>query len=187
MAGGGAEGTLTRVDLRTGRVHPAIKVGAHPRGVAVDRHNRHVLVALNGDSAVAYVTVATGKVRRIATDALPYRVALSPDGRRGFVTHNGFRSRAVTPLDLDRRRARKPVELGLRPDRRRLHALRPPRRSSRSWARTRWRWSTAAPGAAAGRSRTSGAPRSVALAGRHAIVADGITGDLHRIRIGANA
>ncbi|MDX6665706.1 MAG: hypothetical protein QOG68_1912 [Solirubrobacteraceae bacterium] len=116
VTGSGSHGTLTRVDRRSGHVHPAIAIGRHPRGLAITPDGAHALVALNGDSAVAVVALATGRItRRVATAPFPYLLAVSPNGLRGFVTHNGYRSRAGTLLNLHTWRAHEGVRTGLDP------------------------------------------------------------------------
>lgn len=182
VAGGGTKGTLTRVDLETGRVHEPIALGRHPRGIAVDRHNRHALVALNGDAAVALVTLATGHVRRIPTHAFPAGVALSPDGRHALVTHSGFGDHRVTPIDVEHARAGRAVRIGREPagvayaasGRRAVVALHGGHALAVVDGRTGHRRRTV---------RHLGSPRAVAISGRHAIVADGTTGELRRVRI----
>lgn len=113
VSGGGAKGTLTRVDPASGRVHSPIAIGAHPRGLAVLPGGRHALVALNGAAQIAVVDLKLRRVeRRIPTSAFPNRVALSPHGGRALVTHNGFGASTVTLLELTGKKRRRRVRVG---------------------------------------------------------------------------
>jgi DNA-binding beta-propeller fold protein YncE len=186
VAGGAAEGTLTRVDLKTGRVHPPIAVGSHPRGLALHPDGKHAVVALNGEAAVAVVTLATGKVRRMRTRPFPHRVAVAPDGRHALVTHNGFGDRVITPIDLVRHRARPPARVGKDPV-----AVAYTRSGRRAIVALADAGAVTVVDGRTGRRRRTlkhlGAPQAVAVAGRRAIIADGRTGQLRRLRLGANA
>jgi DNA-binding beta-propeller fold protein YncE len=186
VAGGGSAGTLTGVDLKTGHAHAPIAIGNHPRGLALLPDGKHALVALNGQSSVALVTLATGHVRHIATRAFPQGVAVSPDGKHAIVTHSGFGDHAITPIDLVRHRAHRPVNVGKEPiggaytrsGRNALVAVTGGHAVVVVNGRTGHRRRTI---------RRLDTPRAVAVAGRHAIVADGRTGQLKKIRLGAHA
>jgi DNA-binding beta-propeller fold protein YncE len=116
VSGGGAEGTLTRVLPASGRVLRAFTVGRHPRGLAILPDGRHALVALNGEAAVALVSLAERRVvRRIATAPFPSELALSPDGKLALVTHSGFGERELTLIDVRGRRASRRIAVGLDP------------------------------------------------------------------------
>jgi DNA-binding beta-propeller fold protein YncE len=184
VTGGGRDGTLTRVDPGTGRVHAPIAIGHHPRGLAVHPDGKRALVALNGDSALAFVSLTRRSVRRIPTRGFPYLVAISPGGTRALVTHNGFGDRAVTPVDLVTRKAGRPASVGADPagvaftasGRSALVAAPGSRAVMLVDGRTARRRKTVA---------QPGRPRSLAVAGSRVIVADGATGQLTAIRLGA--
>jgi YVTN family beta-propeller protein len=183
VVGGGREGTLTRVDPGSGRVHDAIALGAHPRGLALHPDGRHALVALTGEAAVAVVSLRSGRVtRRIATAPFPAQLAISPDDKRAFVTHSGFGETRVTPLDLVRWRARTPVATGLDPAGVAFAASGALVVVANSGAGT-----VTVLDARTGRRRRGvrlgGAPRFVAVVGRRGIVVDGRTGQLTAIRL----
>lgn len=182
VAGGGPEGTLTPVDLRSGTAGTPVALGAHPRAVALAPDDEHAYVTLNGAAEVCVVAL-TGRprvVQRFTTPPFPSRIAIAPDGRTALVTHDGAAERRVTPIDLRRRTVRPPVDAGLDPcgiayDRRgRVAAV-------------------AASGAGAvvlldGRTgrrrrtvRVPGRPRSVAYAGGAFVAADWETGALTRV------
>lgn len=185
VVGGGAEGALTRFDTRHWNSDEPIALGRHPRGLALVRGGSRALVALNGDAALADVALARREVaRRIPTPPYPYLLAVSPDGTRALASHNGFRSAAVSPIDLARGRARPPVAVGADPAGVAFSesgavavvastaAAAVTVLDARTWRARRV-------------VRRAGAPRSVAVAGRRVIVADGANGRLSAIRLGA--
>jgi len=108
-----ARGTVTRVDLVTGRVAAAVTVGLHPTGLAWDE-SRSRLYVVNGNSDdVSVVDTRTNAVvetiradpfkqRRIGV--APTAAALAPDGRRLYVTLGG--ANAVAIYDVARSPAR---------------------------------------------------------------------------------
>lgn len=185
VVGGGADGALTRFDTRSWSTREPVALGRHPRGLALLPDGDRALVALNGDAAVAVVALPRNSVaRRVPTPPYPYLLAVSPDGTRALLSHNGFGSAAVSPIDLSRGRVRPPVAVGADP-------------AGVAFSESGAVALVAATAAGAvtvldGRSwrprrvvRRTGAPRSVAVAGRRAIVADGATGRLSAIRLGA--
>jgi YVTN family beta-propeller protein len=101
-------GTVTRVDVASGRVVTSVTVGLHPTGLAWNER-RGLLYVTNGNSddvsvvdtrtnaVVATIGVDPFKDRRIGI--APTAVALSPDGRRLYVTLGG--ANAVSVFDLD--------------------------------------------------------------------------------------
>jgi YVTN family beta-propeller protein len=101
-------GTVTRVDVAKGQVVASVTVGLHPTGLAWNER-RGLLYVVNGNSddvsvvdtranvVVATIGVDPFKERRIGV--APTAVALSPDGRRLYVTLGG--ANAVSIFDLD--------------------------------------------------------------------------------------
>ncbi|MFL5619302.1 MAG: bifunctional YncE family protein/alkaline phosphatase family protein [Gemmatimonadaceae bacterium] len=101
-------GTVTRVDVATGRVVASVTVGLHPTGLAWNQ-SRGLLYVVNGNSddvsvvdtrtnaVVATIGVDPFKERRIGV--APTAVAISSDGRRLYVTLGG--ANAVSVFDLD--------------------------------------------------------------------------------------
>jgi YVTN family beta-propeller protein len=91
-----ADGTVSALDLRRGRRAPAsrgrdstrlIAVGRAPEGIAVTPDGRQLWVGSNRDSTVLVVDAA----RAVAVDTLrgfglPYRIAITPDGRLAVIT-----------------------------------------------------------------------------------------------------
>lgn len=183
VSGGGADGTLSRVDTDSGRVHPPIPLGPHPRGLAVLGSGKRALVALNGAGELALVSLASARVRRIATAPFPNQLAVSPDGKRAFATHNGFGADAVTAINLDRAHAGRPIQVGRDP-------------AGVAFSRSGASALVAATGAGTvtlldGRSgrlrrvfKPGESPRSVAVAGRKGVVADARSGRLTAFPLG---
>lgn len=116
VVGGGNEGWLRRLDPATGAplARAPLAIGAHPRSVAFAGRAR-VVVACNTAAAVEVVDLARGAVRTIATGPYPAHVAVAPGGRRAWVSHDGYRARQVTPLDLGALRAGRPWRTGTDP------------------------------------------------------------------------
>lgn len=187
VTGRGSRGTLTAVDVQAGDVHKALVVGEHPRGLAVSRQGDVALVALNGAAAVALVDLRRRRViRRIPTAPFPAQLALSPDGRRALVTHNGFGARAVTLIDVTRHRVLGRIRVGTDP------AGVAFSRSGATAIVTSASTGTVTllDGRTGRRRRTvtaGGSPRAVVVCGSRAVVADGRTGDLHAVRLGVGA
>ena len=184
VTGGGGEGTLTRVGVEAGRITGTIKVGKHPRGLAVMARGGQALVALNGEAAVALVAPATRRIeRKISTKAYPREVAVSPDGSRALVTHSGFGERAVTAIDLGGRHAGRSISVGADPT-----AVAFSRTGSLALATARGTGTAAVLNGQTGRRlrtvKLGGSPGAVAFAGKTAIVADADSGRLRSIRLG---
>lgn len=184
VSGGGAEGTLTRVDPGTGRVHAPIPLGAHPRGLALLPGGKHALVALNGAAQLVLVSLTARRVvRRIRTAPFPSRVAVAAKPNRALVTHNGFGARSATLVELGGKRSRRRVAVGRDPSDVAFSA------SGRTAVVTA-RGSgvvTLLDGRTGRRLRTirgGGAPRSAVVANGRGIVADGRSGRLASIRLG---
>lgn len=96
--------SLSVIDTATETVAATVSVGALPLGVAVSPDSAAVYVTAFGDDALTVVDPATDTVVRSISLSTPedpqdnpVRVALSPDGRTGYVTLNGG---AVAVVDL---------------------------------------------------------------------------------------
>jgi YVTN family beta-propeller protein len=77
-------GTVSVLDEHTGAVVHTVRVGLHPRALAVDERSGHVLVANDVDRSVSMVDAASGRVVRTVPLGLPPR-AIAVDPRRGRV------------------------------------------------------------------------------------------------------
>lgn len=184
VAGGTEEGWIARVDLRTGRVVRRAAVGRHPRGLATSGDGRRVLVSLNGEAAVARVSFGRRTaVRLLPCAPFPAQVALSSDGRTGVVTHDGFASRTVTPIDVPDARARRGWTVALDPC-----GVQFAGRGSEVVVAERGNGTVTVLDARTGRrrrrTRPGGRPAClVLLGGRRAVVADEETGALTEVRL----
>ncbi len=97
-------GTVSRIDLATGRVTATVVVGRHPTGLAWDRRRGRLYVADGNADAVSVVD--THRARPIGTIRVapfnerkiglaPTAVALSPDGETLYVALGGANAVAV--------------------------------------------------------------------------------------------
>lgn len=173
VTGGEQEGGVWIVDARRMEVVAHAPVGICPRGVAAAPGREAAWLSLNGDDAVVRVSARTGKVQReLRTPPLPDRIAVSRDGRRLLLTHAGPDADRVSEIDTRTRRisrhraGRFPTGVAYSRAGRRLVAL-------------GGDGAIVTPG---GRRRPAGgAPRGLAVAGRHAWTVDGLTGRVTRV------
>src|SRR5262249_51212887 len=97
-------GSVTRIDVQSGRAAQTIGVGLHPTAIAWDERRGRVYVADGNADAVSVIDVASNRVERTIVIApftdrtaglAPTAVALSPDGGRLFVALGGINAVAV--------------------------------------------------------------------------------------------
>jgi YVTN family beta-propeller protein len=97
-------GTVTRVDLVTGRVAASVTVGLHPTGLAWDEAHHRLFVANGNSDDVSVVdtrsnavvaTIAADPFREHRAGIAPTAVALADSGRRLYVTLGGANAVAV--------------------------------------------------------------------------------------------
>jgi DNA-binding beta-propeller fold protein YncE len=182
LTGGGRKGKLIRVDPGSGRVRWRISLGRHPLGLAILADGEQAVVALNGASALALVDLGERRVRRIKTAPFPREVAVSPDGTRAVVTHNGFDSRSVTIVDLEHRRVLRRVIVGREPAGVAYSHSGDVALVACSGSGT----AVVLDGRNGQRRRTvklGGAPRGVAVLGNRGVVADAHSGRLRSVRL----
>jgi DNA-binding beta-propeller fold protein YncE len=178
LTGGEQDGSvriLEGPDLAHGR---ALGVGRVPRGVAITPDDRFAWVALQAEDALVRVDLRRAAVtRRLAVPALPDRVALSPDGRTLLVAHGGRGAHTISEVDLHRGRVRERPVGGAA--------------SGVAWGSAGRRLAAVRDAGAvvsidrAGhrrRTATVGAPRGLAVAGRHAFTVSAVTGEVGRVR-----
>ncbi len=173
----GEEG-LFRVTPATGAVTAPVDLGGRARGLALHPDGRRALVALHTSSAVAVVSLQRRRVtRRIATEAFPSQVAISPRGNRALVTHSGYGTRGVTLLDPEGGRALRTLRTGADPT-----GVAYSRGGSVAIVANAGDGTVSVLDMRTGRhrrrARPGGAPRAVAVAGRRGISVDGDTGRL---------
>ncbi len=94
-----ASDSLYAIDTQTNSLPaPPIPLGVDPEGVAVSLDGRAALIAQNG-GGIAAVDTATGALIGTIPNALgPARLAITPNGTRGFVTNGD--SSSVTVFSL---------------------------------------------------------------------------------------
>jgi YVTN family beta-propeller protein len=84
-------GTVSRIDLRTGSVGPAMTVGGQPQGLAVSPNGRWVYVLNGADNTMSVINTRTTRVSGVpislgGLNGDPQAVVVSPNGRRVYVT-----------------------------------------------------------------------------------------------------
>ncbi|MBW8768967.1 MAG: bifunctional YncE family protein/alkaline phosphatase family protein [Gemmatimonadetes bacterium] len=97
-------GTVTRVDLVSGRVIASVTVGLHPTGLAWDEPHERLFVANGNSDDVSVVdtrsnavvaTIAADPFREHRAGIAPTALALADSGRRLYVTLGGANAVAV--------------------------------------------------------------------------------------------
>ncbi len=98
VANRGADSISVISTAANGALGPAIAVGSEPEGVAVTPEGLRVLVAQRGGD-ISVIEVSSGSVIAAIPDALgPVRLALTPDGARGFAANGNSNSVSVFSL-----------------------------------------------------------------------------------------
>ena len=102
------EGSVTVIDLATGRVRTEIPVGLHPSAIAVSPNEKYVVVANTGSDTLSVIDTATDvvvekiSVRVTPGDlfgAQPNALAFAPSGRRLYVCNGTQNAVAVVEFD----------------------------------------------------------------------------------------
>ncbi len=97
--------TVGVVDLQA-KTATTISTGAQPAGIAVDPLGAYVYVASYGDSRIDVIDTRSGTmVANVGLADQPRAIAVSPDGRTGYVTYS---ARVVSVVDLSRVTGRVP-------------------------------------------------------------------------------
>ena len=99
-----ASGTVSRIDIATGRVTNNIEVGLHPTSLAWDEAHHRLFVSNSNSDTISVIDTAQNKVvetisvqpfeRKVAGVA-PEAVVVSPDGRRLYAACAGINAVAV--------------------------------------------------------------------------------------------
>ena len=99
-----ASGTVSRIDIATGKVTNNIEVGLHPTSLAWDEAHNRLFVSNSNSDTISVIDTARNKVvetisvqpfdRKVAGVA-PEAVAVSPDGRRLYAACAGINAVAV--------------------------------------------------------------------------------------------
>lgn len=82
-----ADGTISHMDLFSDAIPRNVQVLRQPEGIAITPDGRAAWVGSNRDSAVVVVNLERGVVTdTLRGFGLPYRIAISADGRRAVIT-----------------------------------------------------------------------------------------------------
>ena len=82
-----ADATITALSMSTAHQAKVIKVAAQPEGIAIAPDGNTAWVGSNRDSVVLVVDTRTGaSIDTIRGFGMPYRIAISRDGRRAVIT-----------------------------------------------------------------------------------------------------
>jgi YVTN family beta-propeller protein len=80
--------TVTVISVETGKTVQNLKIGRYPRGIAISADSQFAYIAEMGGSNIHRVNLATYAKTLIPIGSNPRAVALSPDGKRMYVTMN---------------------------------------------------------------------------------------------------
>lgn len=97
---GSSATTLSVIDTATDRVAQTIETGKGPQGLALTPDGRSVLVAVNADDRVAVIDTATRAIVATIPVAKPHTIAVTPDGRRAYVSSQEPGRFALVIVDL---------------------------------------------------------------------------------------
>ena len=108
-----SSGTVTRIDLLSGKVTATVAVGLHPSGLVWDEAHHRLYVANSNSDSVSVVDTATNRLAETialqpflkkAAGVAPESVALSPDHSKLYVACAGINAVAVIDLHAQRPR-----------------------------------------------------------------------------------
>src|SRR6202012_6099617 len=79
-------GTISQVDLATGKIGTPIQVGSQPDAIAINPDGSTTHLADYGSSEIVPVALATGTVEApIALNDRPNAIAITPNGKTAYV------------------------------------------------------------------------------------------------------
>jgi YVTN family beta-propeller protein len=120
-----SSGTVTRIDLQTGKVTDTISVGLHPSGLAWDESRHRLYVANSNSDTISVVDTATNRVietvelqpfNKKVAGISPESVALAPDHSALYVACSGINAVGVVSLKNVRPRVAGFIPTGWYPD-----------------------------------------------------------------------
>ncbi len=107
-------GTVTPIEVATGKPGSEIKVGSEPVWVAVTPDGETAYVANYGSESVTPIEVATGKPgSEIKVGSFPKALALTPDGKTAYVANED--SDSVTPIEVATGKPGSEIKVGIHP------------------------------------------------------------------------
>jgi YVTN family beta-propeller protein len=83
---GDGSSSVDVIDTASDKVVKTINVGKTPNGIALTPDNRLLLVTVYGEDHIAFVDTSTQTVAGTIAVPTPHPVAVSPDGKRAYVT-----------------------------------------------------------------------------------------------------
>ncbi len=95
---------ISVIDINSAKVINTIEVGSGPSDLVLDKNEEFLFVNNSFDGNLSIIDILENKeLRRIPTGNYPMGIAISPDGRKVYVTHRrskpgGFRKSPVTEL-----------------------------------------------------------------------------------------
>jgi serine/threonine-protein kinase len=108
------DGTVTPVNLATGRAGPPITVGKRPVAIAITPNGKMAYVANEADGTVTPINLTTRTPwPPITVGKRPQAIAITPDGKTAWVVDGG--DNAVTPISLATGRTGTPIRVGASP------------------------------------------------------------------------
>ncbi|HLK84062.1 MAG TPA: YVTN family beta-propeller repeat protein [Xanthobacteraceae bacterium] len=107
--------TISIIDTAERKVVGTIKVGQRPRGIAITRDQKYVLVAVGDDDTIQMIDTATNKVvDTLPSGPDPELFTDDPSGRLLYVANEN--DNTVTIIDIERRTRLGDVEVGVEPE-----------------------------------------------------------------------
>ena len=102
VSGSSAAG-VSVIDTASDKVVQTVDTGKGPQGLALTPDGKVLLVAVNGEDRVAIVDIATRAIVGTVAVAKPHTIAVTPDGRRAYVSSQEPGHFALAIVDLGRR------------------------------------------------------------------------------------
>jgi PQQ-dependent catabolism-associated beta-propeller protein len=107
--------TISVVDTTTWKVVETIKVGQRPRGIALTKDQKYVLVAVGDDDTIEMIDTASNKVvDTLPSGPDPELFIDDPSGNILYVANEN--DNTVTIIDIERRARLGEVEVGVEPE-----------------------------------------------------------------------
>src|SRR5215467_7068589 len=107
--------TISVIDTAERKVIGTIKVGQRPRGIAITRDQKYVLVAVGDDDTIQMIDTASNRVvDTLPSGPDPELFADDPAGRLLYVANEN--DNTVTIIDIERRARLADVEVGVEPE-----------------------------------------------------------------------
>jgi YVTN family beta-propeller protein len=120
-----SSGTVTRINLVSGRVTATVEVGLHPSGLAWDDAHQRLYVANSNSDSISVVDTATNKLvetfavqpfQKKVAGVAPESVALSPDHKTLYAACAGINAVAVIGVATQHPRLAGVIPTGWYPD-----------------------------------------------------------------------